>query len=112
MYYGAAICAYVIKCNQLHAGMWQVSTVLFLVSCDSFGPLKEHSSGSSDKYSSGASAMALSSYSYAGFNSVSLTALLLASHSHSSSTPSTLQSTVGSSQCHKSTKHINLRIVI
>ena len=76
-------CGYmcICKCNQLYAGMWQVSTVLFLVSRDSFSPLKEHSSGSSDKYSSGASAMALSSYSYAGFNSVSLTALLLASQS-------------------------------
>ena len=72
--------------------MWQVSTVLFLVSHDSFGPLKEHNSGSLDKYSSGASAMALSSYSYAGFSSVSLTALLLASHS--SSTPSTIYSAI------------------
>ena len=92
MYYGAAtiqdryLC--ICKCNLLHAGMWQVSTVLFLVSRDSFGPPKEQSSGSSDKYGPGASAMALSSCLYAGFSSVSLTALLLAYHS--SSTPSTI----------------------
>ena len=117
MYYGAATIQdrylSVYKCNQLHAGMWQVRMVQFLVSHDSFGPLKEHSPGFSDKYGSGTSAMALLSCSHAGFSSVSLTAHTLLFASHNSSPPSTtLQSSVGSSQCPKSTKHIKLRTVI
>ena len=87
--------------------------IQILVSHDSFGPLKEHSPSSSDKYGSGASAMALLSCAYAGFSSVSLTAHTLLFTSHNSSPPSTtLQSTVGSSQCPKSTKHIKLCTVI